>query len=201
MPREHILKLRPTQLAVGFQQVHEKANKLKGKSHADLYEYLETHAVPVVKGIDCHLYIIDHHHLCSAALSIGVDKVFTKIVEDWSMLTEEEFWDAMKSHKYIWLYDEHGVEISLDKFIQLLPTTVKNLKNDPYRSLAGVVRKMGVYEKDWTPYSEFVWAGYFRKLMVLPEGQVKNFSEETLREAKEHALRPEARRLPGYKDD
>jgi len=201
MIRERIIYLRPTQLAVGFQQVHEKADKMERKSKADLYEYLESHPVPIVKGYRNQLYIIDHHHLCCAAMRVGIDKVFLKIVEDWSYLSESDFWDRMKERQYIWLFDEHGFEISLEKFLELLPPTVKDLKNDPYRALAGVIRKMGVFDKDWTPYSEFLWAGYLRKYIVLADNHWKNFSKETLDLAIECAKRPEAVRLPGNKSE
>ena len=37
------------------------------------------------------------------------------------------------------------------------------LKDDPYRSLAGEIRRAGGYAKDITPFSEFLWADLFRR--------------------------------------
>jgi hypothetical protein len=36
------------------------------------------------------------------------------------------------------------------------------MRDDPYRSLAALVRKSGGYEKSTRPFSEFVWANHFR---------------------------------------
>lgn len=36
------------------------------------------------------------------------------------------------------------------------------MQDDPTRSLAGFVRQGGGYAKDTTPYSEFLWADFFR---------------------------------------
>lgn len=75
----------------------------------------------------------------------------------------------MKENKYIWLYDHVGVEIALEKFLELLPKTIRDLKNDPYRSLASILKKKGVYKKNQAPFSEFVWVNYFRKHLILDE--------------------------------
>ena len=34
--------------------------------------------------------------------------------------------------------------------------------DDPYRSLAGELRRAGGFAKDTTPYSEFLWADFLR---------------------------------------
>ena len=36
------------------------------------------------------------------------------------------------------------------------------MRDDPYRSLAGEVRKAGGYAKDSAPFTEFLWADFFR---------------------------------------
>ena len=43
-----------------------------------------------------------------------------------------------------------------------LPKTVKEMRDDPYRSLAGELRIIGGFAKDLTPFTEFVWADFFR---------------------------------------
>ena len=44
-----------------------------------------------------------------------------------------------------------------------IPKSVTGLKDDPYRSLAGEIRRAGGYAKDTTPFSEFLWADLFRR--------------------------------------
>ena len=37
-----------------------------------------------------------------------------------------------------------------------------SLVDDPYRSLAGLARKAGTYDKVDVPFTEFKWANYLR---------------------------------------
>ena len=37
------------------------------------------------------------------------------------------------------------------------------LKDDPFRSLAGELRRAGGFAKETTPFSEFLWADFFRR--------------------------------------
>lgn len=196
MIKKLILDLHPTQISVGYQQVHEKSKKLSKLE--SLHEYLETHPVPIIIGPKSALYIIDHHHLCCALDNIGKDKVFIKVVEDWSSYEHNRFWKEMQEHKYVWMYDENGKELCLDTYLKVVPKTIKDLKNDPYRSIAGVIRKMGIYKKDWTPFSEFTWANFLRKHMDLKHDKtIKKFSEDELDKAISLSKSDTALGLPG----
>jgi hypothetical protein len=46
-----------------------------------------------------------------------------------------------------------------------LPKSVGKLVDDPFRSLAGELRRAGGYAKDTKPFSEFLWADFLRKRM------------------------------------
>ena len=192
-----ILELHPTQLAVGMQQVYEKSNKLLRKSHKELKEYIEDHPVPVVQGPYNALYIIDHHHLCCAAIDVGQEKVVINIVADWSHLPESGFWEEMESHHYVWCHNELGKAVDIKDLPRFLPRTVKQLKNDPYRSLAAIVRKRGGFEKVWTPFAEFHWANHFRSRVALSPEQVI-FSPSCIEQAMVLCKHPDAYALPGY---
>ena len=39
--------------------------------------------------------------------------------------------------------------------------TVAELIDDPFRSLAGELRRAGGFAKDTTPFSEFLWADFY----------------------------------------
>ena len=43
-----------------------------------------------------------------------------------------------------------------------MPTSVDDLIDDPFRSLAGAVKRAGGYAKDRSPFSEFRWADFLR---------------------------------------
>jgi hypothetical protein len=40
-----------------------------------------------------------------------------------------------------------------------------DLVDDPFRSLAGELRRAGGFAKDTTPFSEFLWADFLRRSM------------------------------------
>jgi hypothetical protein len=57
--------LKPTQNAVGFDEVNEKIARYSAKSKADLRDYLLVHPVPVVIGNGGNCYLTDYHHLAN----------------------------------------------------------------------------------------------------------------------------------------
>jgi hypothetical protein len=44
-----------------------------------------------------------------------------------------------------------------------VPKRITALVDDPYRSLAGELRRSGGFAKDTTPFSEFLWADFLRR--------------------------------------
>jgi hypothetical protein len=189
-----IAKLQPTQLVVGFEQVNEKVTKMQNLKHKKLEEYLFEHIVPIILGPNGTMFIIDHHHFCLAAQISNINNVYGKIIKDLSKSNSLEFWQFMEKNNYIWPYNTNGVKITLDEYLLLLPSEIKNLKDDPYRSLAGLVRKSGGFEKDLTPFSEFHWSNFFRN--KIPEVKL---SDETIDYALFLSKSADAKHLPGYK--
>jgi hypothetical protein len=56
-------------------------------------------------------------------------------------------------------FDVDGVRRAYDD----LPRSIAGLADDPYRSLAGELRRAGGFAKDTTPFSEFLWADFLRR--------------------------------------
>ncbi len=77
-----------------------------------------------------------------------------------------------------------------------LPKTVKGMDDDPYRSLAGELRDMGGFAKDATPYSEFLWADFFRPRIKAKT--IKSDFKSALAEALALAKTGDADYLPGW---
>ena len=48
----------------------------------------------------------------------------------------------------------------------LLPKTVKDLQNDPFRSMASIAKVYGCFKQTDTPYEEFLWADFFRSKLM-----------------------------------
>jgi hypothetical protein len=72
----------------------------------------------------------------------------------------------------------------------------EQLIDDPFRSLAGELRRAGGFAKDTTPFSEFLWADFLRRRMKRKAVEA-NF-EIALNEALELAKSVDANHLPGW---
>jgi hypothetical protein len=73
---------------------------------------------------------------------------------------------------------------------------VDKLIDDPFRSLAGELRRAGGFAKDTTPFSEFLWANFLRRRMKR-EAVEANFSH-AIAKALELAKSVDANYLPGW---
>jgi hypothetical protein len=181
--------LRPTQSCVGFLEVDAKAKKIEKMSHEERQTFLKENPVPVVNGFHNHFYIIDHHHMARAVLQAGHQHVHIKVLEDLSHLDKNDFWKCLHKKGYIYLKNAKGEDISPED----IPKRVSAMKDDPYRSLAGFVRKAGGFDKNQTPFSEFRWAEFFRNKIKFEN--TRKGLEKVLPQAIELAKSPEAHHL------
>ena len=154
-----IADLRPTQVTVGFREVAEKRREWAERAGKNGPEFLGRHAVPVITGPHGRPYVIDHHHLARALLDAGQDTIAVNVVADLSRLCKDEFWAFADNRGWCHPYDAEGVRQGFDA----IPKTIAALVDDPFRSLAGELRRAGGYAKDTTPFSEFIWADFLRR--------------------------------------
>ena len=187
-----IKDLRPTQITVGYREVDEKREQWRARAEHDGGDYLGRHMVPVVLGPKCRHYIIDHHHLARALHDEGVKQMLVNVVADLQILDKAAFWVYMDNRAWCHTYDHEGEKRGFDA----IPTTVAELTDDPYRSLAGELRQHGGYAKDNTPFSEFIWADFLRR-RIKRKLLDKKF-EQALQESLGLAKGAEANYLPGW---
>ena len=194
-PRVHpvpILSLRPTQMTVGMREVKEKRKRWReqgGKKQADS---LGRHMIPVVYGPDNRFYVIDHHHLGRALHDEGVKDVLVTIVGDLRMVDRDAFWGVMDNKRWVYPYDAKGER----RHFRDLPKSIADLKDDPFRSLAGELRRLGGFAKDTTPFSEFLWADFLRR--KLARKAIENNFDKALEKAMVAAKTKDAIYLPGW---
>jgi hypothetical protein len=153
---------------------------------------LEKHMVPVVLGPGGERYITDHHHLARALFDHGQREVFVAVIGDLSKADPEHFWNLMDYHGWTHPFDEKGRRCSYDE----LPKNVRGMKDDPYRALSGALRRVGGFAKDSTPFSEFVWADFFRR-RIKPR-ELKDDFESAVEAALSLAKSGAADYLPGW---
>ena len=198
MSQEFLLKtvgvsdLFPTQMTVGMREVEIKRRQWREKPNDKAANYLNTHRVPIILGPDGRHYIIDRHHLTLALYDEGVREVPVSIVANMSKLNFGEFWTMLETHSWTHPFDDGGRRRLYDD----MPTSVDDLIDDPFRSLAGAVKRAGGYAKDRSPFSEFRWADFLR--CRIPRELVERDFGRALAIAMNLAQSNEAAALPGW---
>jgi hypothetical protein len=188
-----ILTLRPTQMTVGMREVKEKRQRWREhKSKKKQAELLGKHMIPVVHGPDDHYYVVDHHHLARALHDEGVKDILVTVIGDLTMVEGDAFWGVMDHKRWAYPYDAKGERRSFKD----IPKSVTGLDDDPYRSLAGELRRIGGFAKDTTPFSEFLWADFLR--LKVSRKSVKEDFEKALEKALAFAKSKDAVYLPGW---
>jgi len=196
--REPILKpisiadLRPTQMTVGLREVEEKRRQWRELAEKHGPEFLGRHMVPTVLGPKGHHYVLDHHHLVRALHDEGVKEVLATVEADLSALKKTSFWIFLDNRAWCHPYDDKGARRDFDA----VPTSITELKDDPYRSLAGELRRAGGFAKDTTPFSEFLWADFLR-IRIKPKAVAKDFGV-ALEKALALSKTKDAGYLPGW---
>jgi hypothetical protein len=196
--REPILKpvsiadLRPTQITVGMMEVKDKRVRLRKRPSKKIGKFLGDHMIPVILGPKGSHYVIDHHHLTRALHEEGIKDVLVMVVTDLSMLDIESFWTVLDHRSWVHPYDAQGRRRSFHD----IPKSIDDLVDDPFRSLAGELRRAGGFAKETTPFSEFLWADFLRRRLK------RKFVEKHFRAASKKALKlaksEEAHYLPGW---
>lgn len=156
--RAKLAQLRPTQFSVGYTEVELKAAEWKRLKKKQRHQQLQSHVFPAVLGLEGAHYIVDHHHLGIALIEEGLKEVWVTTLDDLSWLEPAIFWRTMEFRAWTHPYDHRGRRREYAE----MPKKLTKLQNDPYRSLAGLVRLAGGYAKDQAPFSEFLWADFFR---------------------------------------
>ena len=196
--REPVLKLvkikdlRPTQMTVGMREVEEKRKRWrehKGKKKA---EFLGSHMIPVLLGPKEQHYVIDHHHLARALLEEDQGEVLISVIADLRTLDRDAFWVVADNRGWCHPYDQNGVR----RDFKDIPNTIGELRDDPFRSLAGEVRRLGGCSKETVPFSEFLWADFFRRRLKR-KALEKEFTA-SMERALKLAKSSEASYLPGW---
>jgi hypothetical protein len=187
-----IMSLRPTQMTVGMGEVAERRKRWRELKKRDREAFLARHMIPVIRGPKDRGYIVDHHHLALALHQEGVKEVPVTVFVDLHKLEPDEFWFTLDVRGWTFPFDARGKRHPRNK----IPKTVEGLQDDPYRSLAGEIRRLGGFSKDTTPFSEFLWAEFLRRR--IPHAIVdKNFAK-ALEQSYGLARSKDADYLPGW---
>jgi hypothetical protein len=135
-----------------MREVALKRESWRQRSENKGAEFLGRHMIPVVRGPKGRLHIIDHHHLALALMEEEVEAVMVLVVADLSRLEPDAFWIFLDNRGWMHPFDAEGKR----RGYKDIPKSIRHLKDDPFRSLAGELRRRGGFSKDTTPFSEFL---------------------------------------------
>ncbi|MFA5964454.1 MAG: ParB-like protein [Sphingomonas sp.] len=187
-----IEKLRPTQMTVGYREVARKRHDWRERLDRDGPDFLGRHMIPVVTGPGGTMWLIDNHHLARALHDEGVKEVLVSIVASLDHLGKRRFMTFMENRNWLHPYDAEGKRVAYKE----VPRSVAKLVDDPYRSLAGEMRRAGGFAKVETPYAEFLWADFLRPRV--PARLLERDFDKAVMKALHAAHGEEAVYLPGY---
>ncbi len=187
-----IAELRPTQMTVGLHEVAAKRREWRDAKASKRLKILGGHAVPTVLGPKQRYYVVDHHHLARALLDEGEKTLQVYVLSDLSGVDRAAFWTVLDNSGWCHAYDHKGRRCELSD----IPKSLAEMKDDPYRSLAGQLRRSGGFAKTDKPFSEFIWADFLRRRVE--QDVVEHDFAAALVKALELSKAQEARYLPGW---
>jgi hypothetical protein len=187
-----VADLRPTQLTVGMREVMAKRQHWRETGTKKGEKFLSKHVIPVILGAKRRHYVIDHHHLARALHDEGVNEVAVTVIANLSRLDGDAFWNVMDNRSWMHPFDAKGRR----RHHKDIPKSVADMVDDPFRSLAGELRRVGGFAKDTTPFSEFLWADFLRRR--LKRKMVERDFDRAVEQALALAKSMEADYLPGW---
>jgi len=188
-----IADLLPTQVTVGMREVAIKRLRWRNRSAAGVDRYLNARRGRIVLGPENRHYIIDRHHHARSLYEEGVVEMPVEIVGDYSRLAPPAFWTELEQRNWTHPFDAAGVRCGPAD----IPRHVRDLADDPYRSLAGALKRAGGFAKDKSPFSEFRWADFLRDR--IDRKTVDQDFEGALALAARLAHRVDTIHLPGWR--
>jgi hypothetical protein len=187
-----ISELRPTQCTVGLREVTIKRRRYRSLIDGRRVVPFHPFGVPIVVGPVGGIYALDRHHALCALLAEGVPNVPAILIDDLSSLPRQDFWSTLEVRGWCNPYDADGQRQHYDR----IPTSMINLSDDPYRSLASALRRSGGFNKVKTPHSEFAWANFLRRRLA--RTLLEFDFNEALLVAGQIARSDAAQHLPGW---
>lgn len=189
--RVKVKDIHPLQFAYGEYNVQEKISDLKSVGEKKQEKFLKENRINVVISPKGEIYLVDGHHHTLAADRLGVKNMYAEVLKNFEGKSQSEFEQELKDRKWVRLSSATGEA----REFKDLPTNIKGLKDDPYRSLAWALVSSDAVEKTKVPFSEFIWADYLRTR--INPWRSKEEWREAVKAAMQLALDPTGDDLPG----
>jgi hypothetical protein len=180
-------------MTIGLKEVKRKQQEWAELGKKKRQKAMGEALFPAVIGPAKAYYILDHHHTAVALMNENTrGMVQVGVVTDLSALSATEFWVYLDHLSWVHPYDKHGKRRPLKE----MPSSFQELRDDPYRSLAGEVRDSGGFAKSDAPFLEFLWTNYFRA--HVRSSWVRSHYRKALKRALTLAASDKTCYLPGW---
>lgn len=117
-------------------------------------------------------------------------------MKDYSQKSWSEFWEKLKEKDWVNLSDRGKL-----RSLSHLPRTLRDLTDDPFRTLAWLVRKVGGFKKVKSPFSEFKWADFYRAIFGEVDLSTAKSTEDAVNAALKVTTSENSKNLPGWTKD
>jgi hypothetical protein len=166
----------------------------------ELSEWVESKPLRVIAVSDEELRVIDGHHMARILYLLGKQEAKVIVYYDEALLelSEDEIWNLFRQNGWIHLRDRDRNSIHPHE----IPRFIGDLNDDPFRSLAWMLKKLKVFKKTGVSFQEFIWADFLHSEFA-EQGLDFDFStpkgyRDALKESVEIiARKPEVLELPG----
>jgi hypothetical protein len=148
-------------MCVGYREVREKRRRWQAGRDSNDGKSLAIPVTPVVLGPGSQYYAVDRHHWMYMLLGEGVGDVPVDVRADYSGLEPSLFWPTLERLGWCRPYNGEGLRQNFSR----MPSSMEELQDDPFRSLASALKRAGVIAKDERAFSEFMWADALRRRM------------------------------------
>ncbi len=164
-----IARLQPTQLCVGLAEVRSRQRDFLEESAEQRLRYLRTKPVPLVRGGEGELWMIDRHHRLRALVEVDPEaRAYGYVVLDLPGSGRHAVLQEMARRGWLYLHDGRGLG-PLEPAV--LPRHLLDLQDDPYRSLVWKLKRERLIEPHpLIPYHEFRWGAWLRSRPLPPFG-------------------------------
>ncbi len=190
-----IADLQPTQMCVGLAEVRSRERDFARETVAERRAYLAGKPVPLVRGAEGGLWMVDRHHRLRGLVELDPEATaFGYVVLELDEGTRPRVLDELHRRGWLYLYDGRGVG---PHPATALPQRLPDLLDDPYRSLVWKLkREKRIAAQPLIPFHEFRWGAWLRRRPLPP------FSSERLDPALARAralvASPAASQLAGW---
>ena len=166
-----VANLQPTQLCVGLAEVRSRQADFSAESTQERRQYLGGKPVPLVRSSGGALWMVDRHHRLRALLELdptatAFGYVVLTVASPAESSERQAVLSALQERGWLYLYDGRGLG---PHDPAVLPASLLELQDDPYRSLVWKLKQEGVIEPaPLIPFHEFRWGAWLRRRPLPP---------------------------------